>query len=98
MVSEAPETRYLDDAPIELAPDGSTVRPLCRITGLASFAHFTLDPGQISKAVSHVTLGEIWYIISGTGQMWRRHNTSHTTVELRPGTCLTIPPGTAFQF
>jgi mannose-6-phosphate isomerase-like protein (cupin superfamily) len=66
---------------------------------LASFAHFQLGPGEIAIAVSHATVQEIWYVIRGTGQMWRKQDgQQQTTVELRPGTCLTIPLSTAFQF
>jgi len=96
---DIPDTRSLEDAAPVRAPDGSMVLPLCRITSLGSFAHFQLEPGEISRAVSHATVQEIWYIIGGTGQMWRRHNGQEPTcVELRPGICLTIPLGTAFQF
>src|SRR5215475_12518458 len=96
---EPPVTQSLENAPVLIAPDGSTVRPLCRLSGLGSFAHFQLEPGETSKAVSHATVQEIWYIIGGTGQMWRRHNRQEPTcVELRPGICLTIPLGTTFQF
>ena len=96
---DTPDIRSLQDAPSVTAPDGSIVRPLCQITGLGSFAYFQLEPGEISRAVSHATVQEIWYIIGGTGQMWRRHNGREPTcVELQPGICLTIPLGTTFQF
>lgn len=98
---DTPDTQSLEDARPVTAPDGSTVRPLCRITGLGSFAHFQLEPGEISKAVSHATVQEIWYIIGGTGQMWRRQKSQEPEPEpvaLRPGICLTIPLGTTFQF
>jgi mannose-6-phosphate isomerase-like protein (cupin superfamily) len=80
---DSPDTRTLESAPEVTAPDGSTVRPLCRT----------------STAVSHRTVQEIWYIISGAGCMWRQQEGGEpTTVELAPGVCLTIPPGTTFQF
>jgi mannose-6-phosphate isomerase-like protein (cupin superfamily) len=96
---DTPDTRSLESAPEVMAPDGSTVRPLCQISGLGSFAHFQLEPGEISKAVSHATVQEIWYIIGGTGKMWRRQDGQEPSCEdLRPGICLTIPLGTTFQF
>lgn len=96
---DTPDTQSLEDAPQVTAPDGSAVRPLCQITGLGSFAHFQLEPGETARAVSHATVQEIWYIIGGIGQMWRRHEDQEATcVELRAGTCLTIPLGTTFQF
>ena len=88
---ELPVTESLENALVVRAPDGSTVRVLCHLSGLGSFAHFQLEPGEVSKAVSHATVQEIWYIIGGTGRMWRHQ-------DLRPGICLTIPLGTTFQF
>ena len=41
---------------------------------------------------------EIWYILAGQGQMWRRQAERQETVPLRPGTCVSIPAGTHFQF
>jgi mannose-6-phosphate isomerase-like protein (cupin superfamily) len=77
-----------------LAPDGSQVRILLSRAG-GSMAHFRLPPGQVTRAVRHRTVEEIWYILSGTGQMWR---SDVGVVPLEPGVCLTIPLGIAFQF
>jgi mannose-6-phosphate isomerase-like protein (cupin superfamily) len=63
-----------------------------------SFAHFQLEPGEVAKAVSHATVQEIWYVIAGAGQLWRRQDGRQQTVALRPGMCVTIPLGPAFQF
>jgi mannose-6-phosphate isomerase-like protein (cupin superfamily) len=41
---------------------------------------------------------EIWYVVAGAGELWRRQNGHEDTVTLRPGVCLTIPLGTVFQF
>lgn len=80
------------------APDGSAVRPLGVLPGVAGFAHFELDPHQVSAAVVHATVEEIWYVIGGSGQMWRRQDGHEETVALESGVCLTIPLGTEFQF
>jgi mannose-6-phosphate isomerase-like protein (cupin superfamily) len=77
-----------------LAPDGSQVRILLALAG-GSMAHFRLPPGQVSGAVRHRTVEEIWYVLAGTGEMWRSDS---GTVGLEAGTCLTIPLGVAFQF
>jgi mannose-6-phosphate isomerase-like protein (cupin superfamily) len=61
-------------------------------------AHFELAPGRVSRAVAHHHVEEIWYIVGGYGQMWRRLGGLQETVPLAPGTCLSIPPGTDFQF
>src|ERR1700761_7129958 len=77
-----------------LAPDGSEVRVLLSLAG-GSMAHFRLPAGQVSQAVRHRTVEEIWYILSGSGAMWQSDG---AVVDLRPGLCLTIPTGIAFQF
>lgn len=86
------------EAPEVTAPDGSAVRPLCVLPDAASFAQFELAPRQVSKAVSHATVQEIWYVVAGGGQMWRSQDGRAETSALEPGVCLTIPLGTAFQF
>jgi mannose-6-phosphate isomerase-like protein (cupin superfamily) len=87
----------LPAAPDVLAPDGSEVRILLSLTG-GSMAHFRLGPGQVSRAVRHRTVAEIWYILSGHGAMWRSAGGQEAVTSLAPGTCLSIEPGTAFQF
>ena len=76
-----------------LAPDGSEVRVLLALAG-GSMAHFSLAAGQVSRAVRHRTVEEIWYVLSGVGEMWW----DGEVVALGAGVCLTIPVGVAFQF
>jgi mannose-6-phosphate isomerase-like protein (cupin superfamily) len=90
-------TRQIAEAADAIAPDGSEVRILCQ-TGRGSMAHFTLVPGAIAKAVTHRTVDEVWYVLSGRGRMWRRHGDREEVVEMRAGLSLTIPLGTHFQF
>jgi mannose-6-phosphate isomerase-like protein (cupin superfamily) len=80
-----------------IAPDGSEVRILLSLTG-GSMAHFRLGPGQVSRAVRHRTVEEIWYILAGQGEMWRAAAGAEAVTVLAPGTCLSIGIGTAFQF
>jgi mannose-6-phosphate isomerase-like protein (cupin superfamily) len=80
-----------------VAPDGSNVRILLRLEG-GSMAHFELGPNQTSKAVTHRTVEEIWYFLSGRGEMWLKLNNREEIVPVEPGVCLTIPQGTHFQF
>jgi len=63
-----------------------------------SGAHFELPPGAVSRAGRHRTVGEIWYILAGRGEMWRREGGFEEVVSLQPDLCLTIPVGTSFQF
>jgi mannose-6-phosphate isomerase-like protein (cupin superfamily) len=91
------DTRQLPEVPDAVAPDGSDVRELLAL-GRGSMAHFELAPGRVSRAVAHRAVEELWYILAGQGQMWRRQGERQQTVPLRPGTCLSIPAGTHFQF
>lgn len=91
-------TMSLAEAAEVTAPDGSAVRPLCVLPGVASFAHFELAAGQVARAVSHATVQEIWYVLAGRGQMWRDDGSVKSVVEIVPDVCLTIPLGTSFQF
>ncbi|WP_217644896.1 cupin domain-containing protein [Geodermatophilus amargosae] len=62
-------------------------------------AHFELAGGEVSRALQHRSVSEIWYILGGLGVMWRQQEAgSGREVDLRPGVCLTIPVGTSFQF
>lgn len=63
-----------------------------------SMAHFRLAPGEVSRAVSHRTVEEIWFVTAGAGEMWRRQDGREEVVALAPGLSLTLPLGTAFQF
>lgn len=91
------ETLALSDAPLVRAPDGSDVRPLFSLPG-GSLAHFELAPGKTSIAVVHRTVEEIWFVIGGRGEMWRKQAGREEVVALAPGVSLTIPLRTAFQF
>ncbi len=91
-------TMQISEKPDVIAPDGSEVRILCR-TERGSMAHFTLPPGAVAKAVTHRTIDEVWYVVSGRGRMWRRDQDDHEeVVVLQAGVSLTIPLGTRFQF
>jgi mannose-6-phosphate isomerase-like protein (cupin superfamily) len=59
---------------------------------------FTLSPGTVSKAVVHRSVEELWYIVSGTGRMWRQLGEQEEVTELSQGVSLSIPVGTRFQF
>jgi len=89
-------TKQLSDLPDVIAPDGSHVRVLLALKG-GSMAHFELAEGNISKAVIHQTMEEIWFVLEGLGVMWRKSDEQEETVRMEPGVSLTIPLGTRFQ-
>jgi mannose-6-phosphate isomerase-like protein (cupin superfamily) len=90
-------TTHLPAEPTVIAPDGAQVRVLLQLRG-GSMAHFQLQAGHTSRAIVHRTVEEIWYVVAGRGEMWRRQAEREETVPLEPGVCLTIPVGTHFQF
>ena len=91
------KTMQLPESSDVTAPDGSNVRILLALQR-GSFAHFELPPGATSIPVAHRTVEEIWYFLTGQGEMWRKQNYREETVTVEPGVCLTIPIGTHFQF
>ncbi len=91
-------TLTLDAAPVVTAPDGSRVRVLLDAPQRGSMACFELDAGQVAAAVVHRSVDELWWVLSGRGQLWRRGTGGETMVTLEPGVCVDIPCGTAFQF
>ncbi|MBO1419344.1 cupin domain-containing protein [Streptomyces sp. FH025] len=91
-------TAEIGDTPEVTAPDGATVHPLLVLEGRGSLAVFELDPGEVTHAVSHATVQELWQVTAGGGELWRRQGGREETVRLAPGTAVSIPLGTAFQF
>jgi mannose-6-phosphate isomerase-like protein (cupin superfamily) len=91
------DTLVLTDAPHVVAPDGGDVRVLLALGG-GSMAQFELPPGETSTAVTHRTVEEIWFVLSGRGEMWRKQGEREEIVAMEPGVCLTVPLGTHFQF
>ncbi len=90
-------SRALSDAADAVAPDGSEVRLLVTATR-GSMAHFTLAPGQVSRAVAHRSVEEVWFFTAGQGRMWRSLGDDERVVEVAAGLSINIPPGTSFQF
>lgn len=79
------------------APDGSWVRPLAG-TERGSMATFRLPAGRVAAAVVHRSVEEVWFVGSGAGQIWRRHDGIEQIDPLEPGSSLALPVGCEFQF
>ena len=90
-------TRTLPVSPDVTAPDGSEVRLLLSLER-GGLAHFELGPGQVSTAVTHRTVEEIWFFLSGRGEMWRKLGDQEEVVPVSHGVSISIPVGTHFQF
>ena len=90
-----PDRRELDLAsePIR-ALDGSEIWVMTRVDG-ASSIHMRLPADQVSKALRHRTVSELWFFVEGEGQFWRA---GVGVEDVREGSTLNIPVGAGFQF
>lgn len=80
----------------ETAPDGLCVAPLLSLKG-GSMAVFEAAPGMSGRAVAHVSVDEIWYVLEGRGEMWRARDADESITALAPGVCVAVSAGTRFQ-
>jgi mannose-6-phosphate isomerase-like protein (cupin superfamily) len=90
-------TKRLPVARDDVAPDGSDVRVLLSLSG-GGLAHFELAPGKVSFPIAHRSVSEIWFFLTGRGELWRELDGAEETVAVESGVCITIPVGTRFQF
>ena len=91
------ETKVVGKKYDYIAPDGSKCYLLTKVRG-GDLAYYTFPPRRTSFAVRHKTVEEIWYFIQGHGEIWRKQHKKEKTVKVKPGTSITIPTGTHFQF
>lgn len=86
----------LGSAPVVVAPDGLTVRPLFD-SDRGSLAEFRLAAGLVGRTIRHRTIEEFWHVVAGNGAVWREGINDGLPLELEPGTAFVVPPQTAFQ-
>ena len=88
----------IDDVRPGQAPDGSMVWALGS-EAAGGIAICKLPPANTSTPAMHRTVEEIWYVMSGQGEISRRQNTLDPFVDqLMPSTCVDIGLGLTFQF
>ena len=103
--SPVPPLGHRSPSPDVTAPDGSEIRLLVDSRHGAvksSLAEVTLGPDEITRPVWHRTVEEVWYVLEGTGKVWRcPPDSAPETVppmDVGPGDALVIPTGWRFQF
>ena len=86
--------------PDAVAPDGSEIYFRALDAERASLVEVVLGPGRTSRPVRHRSVEEIWYFLSGAGEVWLRSadGAEEATRSVAPGDTLVIPTGWAFQF
>ena len=87
----------LPDLPDGKSPAGADVRLLLE-SDTGGVIHSTVPAGQTNRAVVHATVNEIWYILEGHGEIWRKDHEEERVTTLVPGVAIDIPVGTAFQY
>src|SRR2546426_8511829 len=90
-------TMRLPAKPDYSAPDGSQIR-LLPTTPNGGLAHCTLGRARTSKAVRHKRVEEIWFFLSGKGEVWRKYGSCEEVVPVESGSALIISYQTRFQF
>jgi mannose-6-phosphate isomerase-like protein (cupin superfamily) len=91
------ETKQLGQNFDAIAPDGSEIRLLPELAA-GSMVHCQLPSGMVTQAVSHRSVEELWYVLSGKGEIWRKRGEQEEITRLEAGVAITIPLGTTFQF
>ena len=83
-----------------IAPDGSEIYFLATDASRASLVEVVLRPGRVTRPVRHRTVDEIWYFLSGSGEVWLHApgGLPSTTRAVQSGDVIVIPTGWAFQF
>jgi mannose-6-phosphate isomerase-like protein (cupin superfamily) len=88
--------------PDTIAPDGSEIRLLATVVHgatRASLCEVRLEPGGVSRPISHRSVEEIWYVLEGQGKVWRNPPGARAElIDLKPGDSVVIPRGWQFQF
>jgi mannose-6-phosphate isomerase-like protein (cupin superfamily) len=91
------QTRPFPSTADDRSPAGAQIRLL--IDGeTGSMIHAAVPPGQVNRATVHATVSEFWHVLSGEGEIWRRHGAVEETTALTTGVSIDIPVGTAFQY
>ena len=91
------QTRAFPSDPDARSPAGAEIRYL--IEGpTGNMIHAIVPPGQVNRATVHATVSELWHVLAGEGQIWRRDDTGEETTVLERGVSIDIPVGTAFQY
>jgi len=80
-----------------LAPDKSEIRLLMQVEE-AGLAHCVLPGGKVSLPVRHRTVEELWYVLDGSGDIWRARGDEERVDSVFAGDSVWIPVGVCFQF
>ena len=96
-VKEIFEMKSLPVKRDHLNPDSSEIRILAQVKS-GGLRHCTLPPGKVTLPIRHKTVNEIWYCLSGDGEIWQGKNGDIQVESFSVGDSFTVPVGNGFQF
>ena len=91
------QTQKLKLEPDYIAPDGSEIFLLPSLKG-GGMCICELSVDQTTQAVKHKTVEEIWFFLSGKGEVWRKIGDKEDVTQVSRDISVTIPLGCEFQF
>jgi len=91
-----------DTVRLPVKPDAMSPGGVSEIRHLIShdygdLTHVRVPAGGVS-APAWLDVAEFFYVWAGWGQLWRKCGVLEDVVDLRPGTCASVLPGSAFQY
>jgi mannose-6-phosphate isomerase-like protein (cupin superfamily) len=90
-------TRVLPESRSYPALSGADIRLLIQLPQ-GELTHASCRSGLVSKSSMLVDHYEMFYVIAGTGELWRKCPEYEGVVALRPGRWAAMPAGTHFQY
>ena len=92
------ETAEVPLEPSYTSPSGKTeIRMLPNLPS-GEITHATIGARETSSPAYLDSLHEFFFVLAGTGQLWRGAGTTAELVDLRPLRCVSIPPEVNFQY
>ena len=92
------QTEDLPEAPNYTSPGGTSEIRLLPSFQSGELAHAKAPPECVAKPAILTGITEVFYVVGGSGELWRRQGESEETIELVVGRSPTIPPGVDFQY
>ena len=92
------EIRMLSEEPDYRSPSGGAEIRLLLDFPQGAIAHAVTKPGETSEPAILDGITEMFYVLGGSGQLWRGVGETEQVVTLRPGRLTTTPAGVQFQY
>ncbi len=91
-------TKKLGEECDYISPSGTSEIRLLPSFEQGEIVHATALPDKPSIAATLTGVGEFFHILEGKGELWRATGSFEDVVPLRPGRCVSVPPGIESQY